>query len=87
MKFIAIGLLLTGGMLVAQEVPASEQAVQTEQSPKQAHLSATQREALRTQSPPVKTHSRKHAYKHTKYNVTKNKTTIVATKPFNPDQK
>lgn len=84
MRILAIGLLLMGGVLAAQDQPAE----QTEQQPaKQAHLNQFQREALRTQSPPVKTHRRKHSYKPTKYNVTKNKTTIVATKPFHPDQK
>lgn len=82
MKSIAIGLLFMGGLLAAQDQPAQEQ-----QPARQAHLNQDQREALRTQSPPVKTHSRKHANKSSKYVVTKNKSTIVATKPYNPDNK
>jgi hypothetical protein len=63
-----------GGLLMAQDQP-----VQPAQS---AHLSESQRRALASQSPSVKTHSRKHSYKPTKYQVTENKTTIVATRPF-----
>jgi hypothetical protein len=73
MKKLTVALFLMSGFLMAQEQAAP---------PPQAHLSETQRLALRTQSPPVKTHSRKHAYKPTKYTVTENKSTIVATKAF-----
>jgi hypothetical protein len=76
MKKLAVALLLTSGFLVAQEQTAPEQTAP------QAHLTETQRIALRTQSPPVKTHSRKHSDKPTKYQVTENKTTIVATRPY-----
>jgi hypothetical protein len=76
MRTIMIGLLFVGGVLMAQDQPAQEQ------NDKPAHLSENQRVALRTQSPPVKTHSKKHAYKPTKYQVTENKTTIVATRPY-----
>jgi len=77
MRTIMIGLLFVSGVLMAQDQPAQDQ-----QDSRPAHLSETQRIALRTQSPPVKTHSRKHANKPTKYQVTENKTTIVATKPY-----
>jgi len=76
MKKLTIGLLLITGALMAQEQVAQEQA------PQPAHLSETQRIALRTQSPPVKTHSRKHSDKPMKYTVTENKTTIVAVRSF-----
>jgi hypothetical protein len=71
MKKLTVALFLMSGFLMAQE-----------QTAPQAHLSQTQRIALRTQSPPVKTHSRKHSDKPAKYTVTENKTTIVATRPF-----
>jgi hypothetical protein len=69
MKKLTLGLLIMGGFLIAQDQPAQPQ-----------HLSENQRVALRTQSPPVKTHG-KHSKKRSNYNVTENKTTIVATKP------
>jgi len=69
MKTLAIGLLLTGGLLMAQE-PATQSQ----------HLSETQRQALASQSPSVRVH-KKHPAKN-KYQVTQNKTTIVATKPY-----
>jgi hypothetical protein len=77
MKKLAVALLLTSGFLMAQE-----QTAPPEQTAPQAHLTETQRMALRTQSPPVKTHSRKNSDKPTKYQVTENKTTIVATRPY-----
>jgi hypothetical protein len=58
-----------GGMLLGQE-PATQ--------PK--HLSADDREALASQSPSVRVH-KKHPEKD-KYEVTQNKTTIVATKKY-----
>jgi len=71
MKKLTVALFFVGGILFAQD-----QATQSQQ------LSETEREALRTQSPPVKTHG-KHSKKQSNYVVTKNKTTIVATKPYN----
>ncbi len=71
MKKLTVALFLMSGFLMAQE-----------QAPPPAHLTETQRIALRTQSPPVKTHSRRHSDKPTKYYVTENKSTIVATKAF-----
>jgi hypothetical protein len=76
MKKLTVALFLMSGFLMAQEQTAPEQTAP------QAHLSETQRIALRTQSPPVKTHSRKHSDKPAKYTVTENKTTIVATRSF-----
>jgi hypothetical protein len=73
MKKLTFALFLMSGFLMAQEQAGP---------PQQAHLSETQRIALRTQSPPVKTHSRKHSDKPTNYTVTENKSTIVATKAF-----
>ena len=72
MKKLTISILFITGALMAQEQAA----------PQQAHLSETQRIALRTQSPPVKTHSRKHSDKPAKYTVTENKSTIVATRTY-----
>jgi hypothetical protein len=73
MKTFITALLLTSGVLLAQEQPAQ---------PTQAHLSETQRIALRTQSPPVKTHSSKHSNKPADYVVKENRSTIIAIKPF-----
>jgi hypothetical protein len=70
MKKFAVGLLLITGIAMAQE-PATQPQ----------HLSENQRVALRTQSPPVKTHG-KHSKKKSNYTVTENKSTIVATKPI-----
>jgi hypothetical protein len=69
MKRLTLGLLIMSGFLMAQDQPTQP-----------AHLSESQRVALRTQSPPVKTHG-KHSKKKSKYTVTENKTTIVATRP------
>jgi hypothetical protein len=69
MKTLAAGLLLMGGMLLAQE-PAT----------KPQHLSADDREALASQSPSVRVH-KKHPEKD-KYQVTQTKNTIVATKKY-----
>jgi hypothetical protein len=71
MKKLTVALFLMGGFLMAQEQTAPP-----------AHLTENQRIALRTQSPPVKTHSWRHSDKPTKYQVTENKTTIVATRSF-----
>jgi hypothetical protein len=81
MKSIAIGLLFMGGVLMAQEA----QEEQTQQY-RPAHLSEDARIALRSQSPSVKTHSRKHLDKPAKYVVTENKTTIVATRVYNGEK-
>jgi len=70
MRKLTFGLLIMSGFLMAQDQPAQPR-----------HLSEDQRIALRTQSPPVKTHGR-HSKKKSDYNVTENKTTIVATKTF-----
>ena len=74
MKKLTLGLLFLSGILMAQEVPVAQEP---------AHLSESQRIALRTQSPPVKTHSWRHRDKPAKYLVTENKTTIVATRVYN----
>ena len=79
MKKLTVALFLIGGFLMAQEQTAPPAQ---EQTPPPAHLSETQRIALRTQSPPVKTRSRKHSDKPTKYQVTEDKTTIVATRTY-----
>jgi hypothetical protein len=78
MKKLLIGFLCAGGFLMAQDVTYTYQPVESGQQ--QGHLSEFARIALRTQSPPVKTHNRKHADKPSKYVVTENKTTIVATR-------
>lgn len=77
MKKLIISLLFASRFLMAQDQPVQQQP------PQPAHLNEFQRRALRTQSPPVKTHSWKHRNKPTKYFVTENKTTIVAARPFN----
>jgi hypothetical protein len=74
MKPILIGLVFMGGVLMAQD--------QETQQYRPAHLSEDARVALRSQSPSVKTHSRKHLDKPAKYTVTENKTTIVATRTY-----
>lgn len=71
MRAVIIGFLFMTGFLMAQDQPVQP-----------AHLSEFQRRALISQSPSVKTHSRKHSNKPTKYQVTENKTTIVATRPY-----
>lgn len=81
MKKLLIGLICAGGFLMAQEATKTYQPVEPGQQ--QGHLSEDARVGLRTQSPPVKTHSRKHADKPSKYVVTENKTTIVATRTNN----
>jgi hypothetical protein len=78
MKKLLIGFICAGGLLMAQDVTYTYQPAEPGQQ--QGHLSQDARVALRTQSPPVKTHSRKHADRPTKYVVTENKTTIVATR-------
>jgi hypothetical protein len=80
MKKLLIGFICAGGILMAQEVTKVYQPVEPGQE--QGHLSENARIALRTQSPPVKTHSRKHADRPSKYVVTENKTTIVATRAY-----
>lgn len=70
MKTLTVGLLFMGGLLMAQEAAP----------PQSQHLSENQRQALASQSPSVRVH-KKHPGKN-KYVVTKNKTTIVATKPY-----
>jgi hypothetical protein len=82
MKRLTIGILFITGALMAQEQVVQEQVSQEQATPKQAHLSEDQRIALRTQSPSVKTHSRKHSDKPAKYTVTENKSTIVATRTY-----
>jgi hypothetical protein len=80
MKKLLIGCICVGGVLMAQDVTYTYQPVDPGQQP--VHLSEDARIALRTQSPPVKTHSRKHADRPSKYVVTENKTTIVATRVY-----
>jgi hypothetical protein len=80
MKKLLIGLTCAGGFLMAQDVTYTYQPVDPGQQ--QGHLSENARIALRTQSPAVKTHSRKHADRPSKYVVTEDKTTIVATRVF-----
>ncbi len=77
MKIFMIGLLFTGGMLMAQDT-------QTQQQPAQeAHLSASQRLALYSQSPRVRTnHGKHHRNKYDSYLVTKDKGAIVAMIPY-----
>jgi len=84
MKKLSIGLMFVSGMFMGGVLAAQEEPAPPPQQ--QAHLNEWQREALRTQSPPVKTHSRKHADRPSKYVVTENKTTIVAVRPFQPNQ-
>jgi hypothetical protein len=74
MKKLLIGFICASGFLMAEDVTYTYQPVE------QGHLSEDARIALRTQSPPVKTHGRKHADRPSKYVVTENKTTIVATR-------
>jgi len=80
MKKLLIGFICAGGFLMAQSLTYTYQPVAPGQE--QGHLSENARIALRTQSPPVKTHSRKHADRPSKYVVTENKTTIVATRTY-----
>jgi hypothetical protein len=79
-KLLLIGSLFASGFLMAQDVTYTYQPVEPGQQ--QGHLSEDARIALRTQSPPVKTHSRKHADRPSKYVVTENKSTIVATRVY-----
>lgn len=79
MKSLALAFLFAGGMLMAAEQPAQEP------QPVSHHVGYFDRIALRTQSPPVKTYSRK-SNKQSKYIVTENKTTIVAQPRFMPNQ-
>ncbi len=77
MKFFMIGLLFTGGMLLAQDTQIQQQPAE------QAHLSASQRLALYSQSPSVRTnHGKHHRSKYDDYLVTKNKGAIVAMIPY-----
>ena len=82
MKTLAMAFLLASGMLMAAEQP-----VQEPQQPVSDHIGYFDRIALRTQDPPVKVHSRKHSDRPSKYIVTENKTTIVATRRFEPNQR
>ncbi len=70
MKKLTVGLLLMSGLLMAQESATPSQ-----------HITESQRRALASQSPSVRVHSKKH-HKASKYHVTENKSTIVATKPY-----
>ncbi len=84
MTKLTVALLFAGGLLMAQNPPAADQSQQT-QTPKSQRLSANEREALRSQSPSVKTVSshKKHARKHTNARVVKDKSTINAYKETN----
>lgn len=76
MKTLFIGLLLMGGFLMAQDQqPAAAQHGSR-------HVTESQRRALVSQSPRVRVHSKRHANKDTDYQVTENKTTIVAMLPW-----
>jgi hypothetical protein len=79
MKTLVMAFLFASGMLMAAEQPAQQP------EPVSHHLSYFARMALRTQSPPVKTYSRK-SDKQSKYIVTENKSTIVAQPRFMPNQ-
>lgn len=79
MKTLAMAFLFASGMLMAAEQPVQEQ-------PASQHVGYLDRIALRTQSPPVKVHG-KHSDKQSKYIVTENKSTIVATRRFEPNQR
>jgi hypothetical protein len=72
MKTLAMAFLFASGILMAAEQPPQEP------QPVSDHVGYFARIALRTQDPAVKTHSRKHADRPTKYLVTENKSTIVA---------
>jgi hypothetical protein len=74
MKKLIFALLFAGGILMAQEQATQDQTSQ--------HVSENQRRALRSQSPVVKAHSKKHINKDPEYRVTENKTTIVAMVPY-----
>lgn len=80
MKTLAMAFLFAGGLLMAAEQPVQQP------QPVSHHVGYLDRIALRTQSPPVKTYSRK-SDKHSKYIVTENKTTIVAQPRFMPNQR
>ncbi len=80
MKQLLLGFVCASGFLMAQDVTYTYQPVEPGQQ--QGHLSEDARIALRSQSPSVKTHSRKHADRPSKYVVTENKTTIVATRVY-----
>jgi hypothetical protein len=75
MKKLAIGLLFASGILLAQDAPPPDQP------PQPRHMSELQKEALRTQSPPVHV-SKKYRENDLGYRVTENKTTIVVTVPY-----
>lgn len=81
MKTLAMAFLFAAGTLMAAELPVQEP------QPVSHHVGYLDRIALRTQSPPVKVHSRKHADRPSKYIVTENKSTIVATRRFEPNQR
>ena len=73
MRTLAVAILFAGGLLMAQDQPVQDQ------TPKSQHLSASERQALRTQSPPIKTSShKKHRNKHANARVVKDKTSINA---------
>jgi hypothetical protein len=74
MKKLTFALLFAGGILMAQAQATQDQTSQ--------HVSENQRRALRSQSPVVKAHSKKHINKDPEYRVTENKTTIVAMVPY-----
>ena len=78
MRTFAVALLFAGGLLMAQDQPVQDQ------TPKSQHLSGNEKEALRTQSPPIKTSShKKHHNKHANARVVKDKNTINAYKETN----
>jgi hypothetical protein len=79
MKKLTFALLFAGGILMAQEQATPDQTTQDQTS---QHVSENQRRALRSQSPVVKAHSKKHTNKDPEYRVTENKTTIVAMVPY-----
>src|ERR1700722_1856685 len=79
MKKLTFALLFAGGILMAQEQATPDQATQDQTT---QHVSENQRRALRSQSPVVKAHSKKHINKDPEYRVTENKTTIVAMVPY-----
>lgn len=77
MKTLIVGLLFTGGILMAEQPQAQEP------QPEHHRFSWWTQEALRTQSPPLHVHqTKKHHEKSNDYQINENKTTIVATIPW-----
>ena len=85
MKKVVLGLLLTGGFLLAEEPAETYQPQPQEQVQQQRseHIGYFERIALATQDPHVTVRGKKHENRTKEgYMVTKNKTTIVAYAPW-----